>query len=137
MVSAVLGSNGGIPSRRGLQGNHQQATKYAWSRFKLFIRDSPHLDIFKTSVFRFLEEAFTKHRLSPRMILSYRNYLKLTSSLAYGIDVSAKKFQLFSHTQFHARPLIKRIVPQWPLQQVLELLQGDNYNVSSSPVRKI
>lgn len=109
--------------------NKQQ--QLAWKKFQDFIQKHEITSISTTTVLEFLRETFALSNLSPKTILTYRAALAEPLRVAFNIDVTSKPFKLLARSQFLERPPVQRLIPQWDLSKVLDLLKAEAFNTDT------
>ena len=75
--------------------------------------------------------------LSARTILNYRNALTEPLQLAFEIDFSNPLFSRLSRAQFLARPTVKKRMPDWDVNPVLERLKQTDFKNQSCDLENL
>ena len=109
----------------------------AWKKFQEWLETKEFPPIIASTIHGFLEDCFNETALSPRTILGYRSAIKLPLLKGFGLDLDDQCFGLLAKAQFIARPPVKKIVPQWSLQPVLDLLSSREFNNSTCSMENI
>ena len=115
-----------------LRASTNKQYEIAWRSFQHWIKIK-NLDVISfSSVHSFLNYLFVEKELSPRTVLSYRNALILSLKTMFKIVFSHETFSILARSQFISRPPIRKSIPQWPLQDVLEGLNNMDIESPSS-----
>ena len=114
---------------RGSTLNQYQS---AWVVFQLWVKKNNISWITSTTFLAFLDHLFSRLKLNPQTVMTYRNALDLPLSYAFNISTKDREFHLLARSQFLNRPPSKPVAPQWSLTKVLDLLVSQEYHSSPS-----
>ena len=105
-----------------------------WRSFQDFLRMRDYRDLSTSVVMEFLEFLFSDRNLNPRTILGYRNALSEPLRAAFQLSWPEDLFSKLARAHFLARPVTRRIMPNWDVSPILDRFSGPEFEASSCPL---
>ena len=131
-LKTILTEKWGAGTAEELLKSERTSTRYqyqhCWKAFQKWLRASSVTTINTRVTLDFLRYVVEDLRLAPRTALVYRSALRFPLEQAFNIETGDKEFHMLAKAQFHCNPRPKRIIPQWSLNKVLDLLSTPKYN---------
>ena len=101
--------------------------EHCWKQFQDWIKTNEVATISESVILDFLDHLVSNSQLSPKTTLVYRSALYLPLIHGFNISTKSEEFSLLAKAHFIANPPLRRIVPQWSLTKVLELLSSTRF----------
>ena len=107
---------------KGFRDSSIRQAEVGWRVFKEWLPRS--LDtVGKSDVLQFL--VFLENKgLSPNTIMAYRNSLRIPLERGFGISFKDNDFSILARAQFLENPPEGKIVPQWSLEDALDVIMS-------------
>lgn len=114
----------------------QRQYQHCWTSFQKYLLKEKIQIINISNVLKYLIYLEKQQKLLPNSIAVHKNALQLPLKYGFNICTNATEFSLLSRSQFISNPPRKKIIPQWSISKVLNMLEspkfsGPNVNIEN------